>query len=75
MQGMDQALGPEPVPTPPVTASVCKKQDFSLLSGGSPGQAAPTRHAESTCSHPTAQAVENVNLQLHSVLEGAERQN
>ena len=75
MQGIDHALGPGPIPTSPAAVSVCEKPGFSLLFGGGPGQAAPTRHAESTCSHPTAQAAEKVNLQLHSVPEVAERQN
>ena len=75
MQGIDRALGPGPIPTSPAAVSVCEKPGFSLLFGGGPGQAAPTRQAESTCSHPTAQAAEKVNLQLHSVPEVAERQN
>lgn len=54
MQGIDHALGPDPIPTPPAAALVCEKPGFSLLFGGGPGQAAPTRHVENTCSYPTA---------------------
>lgn len=74
-QGINHALGPGPIPTPPAAASVCEIPSFSPLFLGGPRQAEPTRHAESTCSHGTAQAVETVNLQLNSVPGVAERQN
>lgn len=75
MQGNDHGLGPGPIPTPSAAVSACDKLGFSLLPGGGPGHAAPPRHVENTSSHPTAQAAEKVNLQLHSVPEVAERQN